>query len=201
MKKKKLEMVLSGLKGISAPKAHLEQYITPSHISADILYLAHSKGDIEGKKVMDLGCGSGIFAVGAALLGAKSVIGVDVDEGAIDCAKDNAQALGLDIEFISSDIDQFNEKGDCVLQNPPFGAQKKHADRPFLEKALELSPVVYSIHLTRTRNFIEKLSNKLNADITHTKSYDFRIAHTYPFHTKENRDFEVTVFRLEKMGG
>jgi putative methylase len=198
MKKKKLEILLSGLKTFKAPKAHLEQYTTPSHIAGDILYFAHSMGDIDGKRVIDLGCGCGIFAIGAALLGAKSVMGMDVDEGAIVTAKENAHDLSLDIEFQVCDIEGFNEKGDCVIQNPPFGAQNRHADRPFLEKALEVSDVVYSLHLSKTRDFVEKLTNKLNADITHAKSYEFEIPHTYSFHTNEKRDFEISMFRLTK---
>jgi putative methylase len=180
MKKKKLEILLQGLKTFNSPKAHLEQYTTPSNIAADILYLAYSLDDIAGKKVLDLGCGCGIFGIGAALLGADSVMGMDVDEGAIAIAKENAQELGL--------------------QNPPFGAQSKHADRPFLEKALDVADIVYSLHLSKTRDFVEKLTNKLNADITHTKGYDFEIPHTYTFHNKEKLDFEITMFRLKKRG-
>lgn len=198
MKKRKLEITLQGLNTIASPKAHLEQYTTPSNIAADILYFAHSMGDISDKKILDLGCGCGIFAIGAALLGAESIIGIDIDEGAIRCAKENAQTLELDIDFRICDITDFNENGYCVVQNPPFGAQKRHADRPFLEKALKLSKVVYSLHLTKTRDFIEKLSNKLKADITHSKSYEFGIDHSFSFHSKERMEFEVTMFRLEK---
>jgi putative methylase len=200
MKKKKLEILLQGLKTFNSPKAHLEQYTTPSNITADILYLAYSLDDIAGKKVLDLGCGCGIFGIGAALLGAESVIGMDVDEGAIAIAKENAHDLDLDIGFEVGDIESFNGKGDCVLQNPPFGAQNKHADRPFLEKALDVADIVYSLHLSKTRDFVEKLTNKLNADITHTKGYDFEIPHTFTFHTKEKLDFEITMFRLKKRG-
>jgi putative methylase len=35
---------------------------------------------------------------------------------------------------------------DTVLQNPPFGVQKRAADRKFLEKALEIGEMVYSLH-------------------------------------------------------
>ena len=164
-----------------------------------IVQLLHALGLLpETARVLDLGCGCGTFAIGAALLGAEQVIGIDIDDASIDCAKENAQKLNLDIEFKACDVKDFNEKGDCVVQNPPFGAQRQHADRPFLEKALELSDVVYSIHLTKTSDFIEKISNKLNADITHTKSYDFNIPHTFTFHSKEKMNFAVCMFRLEK---
>ena len=37
-------------------------------------------------------------------------------------------------------------KFDTVLQNPPFGVQKRTADRRFLEKALKVADAVYSLH-------------------------------------------------------
>lgn len=49
----------------------------------------------EGKAVLDLGCGSGILAVSAALLGAKSALGVDIDETAVRVAKENAALNGV----------------------------------------------------------------------------------------------------------
>jgi putative methylase len=199
MKKKALEMALQKIPAHPAPDPALEQYPTPAKIAADVLYTAHSLGDIEDKKVMDLGCGCGIFAVGSKLLGAEKVIGMDVDEKAIDIAREYAQNLDLEVDFLVGEIKDFNEKGDTVVQNPPFGAQKRHADRPFLEKALALSNVVYSLHVTETQNFIKQLSDKLQANITHTKRYDFEIKHTFSFHTKEKKNFDVTMFRLEKI--
>jgi len=47
----------------------------------------HIKG---GESVLDVGCGSGILAVGAILLGAGEAIGVDLDEVAVGVAKENA---------------------------------------------------------------------------------------------------------------
>ena len=50
MKKKDLEIRLQSLKLFSEPKAHLEQYPTPSVIASDILFSAYAAGDIEGMK-------------------------------------------------------------------------------------------------------------------------------------------------------
>jgi ribosomal protein L11 methyltransferase len=49
----------------------------------------------EGKAVLDLGCGSGILAVSAALLGAKPAFGVDIDETAVRVAQENAALNGV----------------------------------------------------------------------------------------------------------
>ncbi len=51
-----------------------------------------------GCSVMDYGCGSGILAIAAARLGAGSVKGVDIDEKAVDAARDNATRNGVNIE-------------------------------------------------------------------------------------------------------
>lgn len=47
-------------------------------------------GELEGRTVLDYGCGSGILAVAAALLGAEHVIGTDIDPQALTATRDNA---------------------------------------------------------------------------------------------------------------
>ncbi len=47
--------------------------------------------EVRGKSVIDYGCGSGILAIAAALLGAERVIGVDIDPQAITATNDNAK--------------------------------------------------------------------------------------------------------------
>ena len=43
-----------------------------------------------GEQVLDIGCGSGIIGIAAALLGAKQVVGVDIDPVAVKVARENA---------------------------------------------------------------------------------------------------------------
>ena len=45
--------------------------------------------------VLDVGCGTGILGIGAALLGARRVVGIDVDEPALLLARENARLNGL----------------------------------------------------------------------------------------------------------
>ncbi len=201
MKKKALEMALSQIPPHPSPKPYLEQYKTPVNIASDVLFIAHSLGDIEDKSVFDLGCGTGIFAIGAKLLGARKVIGIDVDDKAIQIARETAKKLGTEVDFLVCEINDFKKECDCVLQNPPFGAQKKHADRPFIKIAVELSRVVYSLHLAKTQRFIEKEAKRLNATITHTQNYKFEIKHTFDFHTNEKKFFDVMMFRIERSRG
>ena len=51
--------------------------------------------DLEGKTVIDFGCGSGILAIAAIKLGAKKVIGIDIDPQAIIASKANAERNGV----------------------------------------------------------------------------------------------------------
>lgn len=50
---------------------------------------------LRGRRVLDYGCGSGILAVTAALLGAREVVGTDIDPQAVEAARLNSIANGL----------------------------------------------------------------------------------------------------------
>jgi ribosomal protein L11 methyltransferase len=51
-----------------------------------------------GQTVLDYGCGSGILGIAAAKLGAGEVLGVDIDDKAVEAARDNAARNGAGIE-------------------------------------------------------------------------------------------------------
>ena len=71
-------------------------------------------------RVLDIGTGSGILAVAACLLGAQSAVGVDIDELAVETAKKNAKANGVDkkTEFFCGDLAEKAEgKYDIICAN------------------------------------------------------------------------------------
>lgn len=202
-KKRHLEMILQRIPPHKSPKVHLEQYTTPANIAADILWNAYSLGDIKDKKIVDLGCGTGILAIGAALLGAEEVTGIDIDQDAIKIAEVQASKIGVgDVtKFISKDVQNITQKADTVIQNPPFGAQKagtKNADRIFIKKAIEIAPVIYSFHIKETEEFVEKFFDSLNGFTTYKFYYSFKIPKIYDFHQKEKINIDVVVLRIEK---
>lgn len=196
-KKKHLEMAIQKVPKHPNPKVGLEQYSTPATIAADLLWNAYSLGDIADKKVMDLGCGTGIFAIASKLLGAASAIGVDIDKDSTDLASSYCG----DVDFICSDIcDLENDFDvDTIFQNPPFGSQKnakKGADLKFISKAIELSPkVLYSFHMASTEEFLISYFEKNDLEITHIFRYNFPIPKIYEFHTMESANVEVIVIR------
>lgn len=201
MKKKQLEMILESVKGFSAPDVRKEQYETPAPIAAELLHFAYMQGDLNGI-VFDLGCGTGILAIGAKLLGAEKVIGIDSDLDALHIARANAERLGVDICPICCDVKDFavRSRADlspAVIMNPPFGAQRKGLDRPFLRKALEIGEVVYSLHNVGSREFISKFIQPQGV-ITHQKSIDFPIRWTFKFHKKDIKMVNVELYRFER---
>lgn len=191
MRRKDLEIALEKVESFRDPVAHLEQYPTPATIVADIVYDAYRSGDIEGLKVMDLGCGPGIFSIAASLMGAGMVVGYDISESALEVAKQNASQFGVDIEFKLSDVRMISEGADTVLMNPPFGSQNRNADRPFLDKALESAEVVYSIHMANTLEFIKSYVEDRGRSLEHYRIYKYQIPHTFSFHTKIKQAVEI----------
>jgi putative methylase len=198
MKQKELEMHLQDVPLLHDPQPKLEQYHTPAPIVADILYTAVFHHDIVDKTVMDLACGTGIFAVGAALLGARQVYGIDLDERCIAIARRYAEQQHLTINFSVQEVQEVSGSYDTVVMNPPFGAQKKNkkADRKFIEKSFAIAKVFYSLHLSSTCPFLETMISSLGGRITLVKSYTFPIKHTFFFHEKPRVFFDVTLLRV-----
>lgn len=56
-----------------------------------------------GASVLDYGCGSGILAIAAAMLGACAVTGVDIDEQAVQSTRDNAQVNRVELRSLLPD--------------------------------------------------------------------------------------------------
>jgi len=203
IQKKQLEILLQSLETLNKLNVQLEQYPLDAKTAADILYIAtYTYRDIEGKVVYDLGCGAGILAIGAALLGAKKVYGVDIDAKIIEIAKLNASRLGLSnkIRWIIADVENVKDTADTVIQNPPFGVKRKGADLRFLKKAVEIAKVVYSLHKSNPKTFaiIKKTVENLGARIDQVFQLELKIPHIYEFHFKKVHRVKVDLYRIVK---
>ncbi len=76
--------------------------------------------NLSDKKVLDVGCGSGILSQAAVLLGAPFACGCDIDEAAVTCAKANAKLNGLfdKTEYHTGNlIDKIHDKYEVVVAN------------------------------------------------------------------------------------
>ncbi len=68
---------------------------TGAHETTRLCLEALEKYVTDGATVLDVGCGSGILAVAALLLGAKSAVGIDIDELAVKASVENAERNGV----------------------------------------------------------------------------------------------------------
>ena len=201
--KKSLAIELSKLAVFKNPNIMLEQYPTESDIAAEILWDAAMKNEIQEKTVADFGAGTGILGLGCMLLGAKKVYFVDVDKEALETAKENYKTLSekydlseAKTEFIKNDVREFKEKVDLLIQNPPFGIKNPHADKAFLEAAFKVSPLIYSLHKTESKTFIEKVSRDNSFRVIEVKNYNFPLKQTMSYHTRKIQRIEASCFKI-----
>jgi len=200
--KRDLEIILDSLKPHPEPKAILEQYTIPAETASEILFTAGSLfDDILDRRVLDLGCGTGRLAIGASIIGAREVVGVDVDPWAVMVARNNQANVnaGRKIQWIISDIACVRGRFDTALQNPPFGVQRKGADRLFIRKALEAADVVYSLHKAGQKNraFIKRFAKENGGRVTDLFQLKFKIPWTFSFHRKRFQTVIVDLYRME----
>ena len=221
IRKLDLERFLSRIEPHPSPQARLEQYTVSEAIAATVLYLAaYTNDDVIGKTVLDLGCGTGRLALAASYLGAQCVVGVDIDKIAINTASENSEKAGLktNVSWVVGDISAITGSFDTVLQNPPFGVQRRAADRKFLEKALEVGNVVYSLHNHPHRDkqlikrlkanpgslqvapspFIEKFVERHHAVVTAVYAMLMTIPRMFDFHTKTKHDFVIDLYLIKR---
>jgi ribosomal protein L11 methyltransferase len=71
---------------------------TGTHPTTALCLTWLDQAQVKDKIVIDYGCGSGILAIAAALLGAKEVIGVDIDPQALEATQANAERNGVQID-------------------------------------------------------------------------------------------------------
>lgn len=112
MKRHQLESALSAIKQheFSSPKIQYEQYPTSAHLASCMLFTAQNTfNDIDGKDVLDLGCGTGMLSIGSALLGANYVLSVDVDDDALKDARENKE------DFEEDEDDEDDEEDDSKM--------------------------------------------------------------------------------------
>jgi len=92
--------------------------------------------------------------------------------------------------FVNKDVRDIDEKVDIVIENPPFGIKgEKHADRVFLEKAFNITSIVYTFHKAESKEFIEKFSHDNGFKITNYWEFDWPLKQTMKFHKKKISPF------------
>ncbi len=79
---------------------------TGAHETTRLCLAALARAELAGKRILDVGCGSGILSIGGILLGAESAFGCDIDELAVEVAGRNAELNGLGgrVEYRTGDL-------------------------------------------------------------------------------------------------
>ena len=93
---------------------------TGTHETTRLVLQVIEKYVKQGTKFLDIGCGSGILAVAALLLGSESAVGVDIDEMAVKTAKENAELNNVADRFevlCGNLTDKINGKYDVIAAN------------------------------------------------------------------------------------
>jgi methylase of polypeptide subunit release factors len=106
------------------------------------------------ERALDMFCGSGAFAVNAALRGASAVVAVDISEAATNCTQQNARLNGVSdkIDVRTGTMNsclQSDETFDLIIANPPLLPGDPDS---------VLSTAVFDPGLSATVQFIEHLA-------------------------------------------
>ncbi len=203
MKRRDLEAALAAIPPHPSPSPALEQYVTPSAIATDFLWQA--RDELEGCRVLDLGCGTGVLSIGAALLGAVEVVGVDVDAASVALARQEAERRNLPCTFVVNDLREDDAKlgasFDVVVMNPPFGAQRgnRGGDRVFYDVAMAaLRPggACWLLAPTVSQRFLAAYARDARWRIEQIGVWDYPLPATMDHHKEAVRSIRVGGYRL-----
>jgi 23S rRNA (cytosine1962-C5)-methyltransferase len=107
---------------------------------------------VAGRRVLDLCCNTGGFAVYAAVRGAGEVVGVDIDGDVIEIARGNARLNGVQPRFVQADIfpwlrDAANagERYDVVVLDPAKMTRDREQVIPALKKYLDMNRLALGV--------------------------------------------------------
>ncbi len=92
--------------------------LSPLHLlnAIRVPYFERALGGFAGRRILDVGCGGGIFAEALARGGAD-VVGIDASAGSLEAAREHARQSGLDIDYRFARAEEFDpgETFDAVI--------------------------------------------------------------------------------------
>jgi 23S rRNA (cytosine1962-C5)-methyltransferase len=107
---------------------------------------------LAGKRVLDLCCNTGGFAVYAAVRGADEVVGIDIDSDVIEIARANARLNDVRPRFVQADIFPWlrdaaasGEQFDAVILDPAKMTRDREQVIPALKKYLDMNKLALGV--------------------------------------------------------
>ena len=137
--------------------------------------------------------------MGASMLGAECAVGVELDRKSVEVAARSSKKLGLETGWVLADIESLRGTVDTVVMNPPFGTKRPHADIEFLQTALRIGRVVYSIHKSATRRYVANWLREHGRHADRIITTKMEIPHQFSFHRKRKSYVGVDVFRIRQL--
>jgi len=125
-------LAVPGLQGLLHP--HYGVYL-PTR--TDYVELLAAVPHVKGKRVFDVGTGTGVLSFLLLQRGAAFAHATDCDARAVACARENAERLGLSQRFQVEEADLFPEgRADLVVCNPPWIPEppKNRVDRAVFDE-------------------------------------------------------------------
>jgi len=199
---------LGNVKDFENPKLTLEQYMTDRSTAVEFMQLVDRCVGIREKRVLDLGCGTGMLGIASLLCEAEHVTFVDIDPDALEVCKSTVvelteedESIG-EYEFFNTSVFEFipEQPPDIIVTNPPFGTKNnEHVDLQFVLAALNMideDGAIFSFHKRSTGDGLVKNVRKENP-----KAHGEPLAHikwtlpkTYSHQMLESKVIDVSVF-------
>ena len=102
---------------------------TGHHATTRLTLKALQELTLENQTVLDIGCGSGVLAIAAVTLGARSAVGIDIDPDALENARENAglNDMGDRVRFEEGDFREMSVRATVVMANLTGGLLERSA--------------------------------------------------------------------------
>ncbi len=106
---------------------------TGHHPTTFMMLSAIGKLNLQGKQVLDVGCGSAVLGIYAKMLGAETVVGVDIDQWSVQSAGGNVELNGVEMTVLEGTVSAAQGKFDLIVaninRNVLIGDMKTYAEK------------------------------------------------------------------------
>ncbi len=185
----------------------------PKRLARELPFIERQLAGVRAARVLDAACGTGWHAIALTKRGYE-VVGVDVSQGMLDRARENARLEGCAIDFVRAGFGELSARGLAGAEQGEFdallclGSSLPHIARPdglapaLRDFARVLRPG--GLVLIQNRNFDRVLLEKnrwMPPQTDHQDGVEWVFLRFYDFNADGSIDFNVATWRREQGGG